>query len=312
MSEGAMRFDGKVAIVTGAGRGLGRSYAQAFAARGARVVVNDYGVDVEGRGSDQRPAAHVAEEIRKAGGEAVSCFASVSAQGGAEAIVDAAMDAFGRVDILVNNAGILREEEFPNFSDDIFEAHLATHVLGSWKVSHRVWPVMERQGGGRIVNIVSTAAFYGQAGNAAYSTCKAGVTGLTRSLALAGRAVGIKANGLAPGGLTRMAERYAGGMSAAEREEFSATLNHKDPTAMLLYLAHDRCASSGAFYSAMAGRVARHLAIESVGLCVQPGSLTPELIAGKAGVIDAMGEWLAPESVEDAARILEEMLSGRR
>ena len=189
-----IRFDERVVVVTGSGAGLGRAHALAFARRGAKVLVNDVStVTSDGPHGDSAASAVVAQ-IQAGGGEAVANQDSVER---GERLIEAAMDAWGRVDIVVNNAGILRDRAFANMTEDDWEAISRVHLLGAFKVSHAAWPLMQSAGYGRIVNTCS-AALYGNFGQANYSTAKAGLWGFTRTLAIEGARYGILANAIAP------------------------------------------------------------------------------------------------------------------
>lgn len=199
-------FDGKVAIVTGAGGGLGRSHSLELARRGARVVVNDLGGAVDGTGGSSEAALAVVEEIKAAGGEAIANGGSVSDHQGAASMVENAMKAWGRVDILINNAGILRDKSFAKMELDDFQIVLDVHLMGSVNVTKAVWPVMREQNYGRIVMTTSPTGLYGNFGQANYGAAKAGIAGLTRVLALESMKYGITVNTLAPAAWTRMTE----------------------------------------------------------------------------------------------------------
>ncbi len=236
------RFDGRVAIVTGAGRGIGRAHALLLAARGAQVVVNDLGGAMEGGGSSASVAAEVVAEIVGRGGEAVADTHDVSSVDGAEALIDAAHSTFGGLDVLVNNAGIIRWAEFPAADFQNLADHLAVHVAGSFNTSRAAWPRMVEQGYGRIVMTTSSGIF-GLRNNAAYAAAKAGIIGLTRSLADAGLRLGIKVNAVAPAAATRMAGNFDASAMAAD---FVAP--------MVAFLAHEDCPVTGSVYAAGAGR----------------------------------------------------------
>jgi NAD(P)-dependent dehydrogenase (short-subunit alcohol dehydrogenase family) len=263
-----LRFDGRVAVVTGAGRGIGRAHALLLAARGASVVVNDLGGSMEGLGTDAGPAAEVVAEIVAAGGTAIADDSDVSTQDGGKAIVERAVAEFGRIDVLVNNAGIVRWAGMPEVDADNLEAHLAVHVGGSFHTVRAAWPYMVEQGYGRIVMTTSSGVF-GLPTNTSYATAKGAVIGLTRSLATAGAKKGIKVNALAPAAMTRMAGPAPGDADVAMAPELVAP--------MVAYLAHEDCPVTGEIYAAGAGRFAR------IFLACTPGyvdtAATPEDIA---------------------------------
>jgi NAD(P)-dependent dehydrogenase (short-subunit alcohol dehydrogenase family) len=212
------------------------------------VVVNDLGGSIDGSGSDDEPASTVAAEIESAGGMAMADTNDVATPAGAQAIVDAAVSRFGRVDVLINNAGIVRWARFPNADEDNLAAHLAVHVHGSFHTTRAAWPHMVSQGYGRIVMTTSTGAL-GVPNNTSYATAKAAVIGLTRSLATAGAADGIKVNAIAPGAMTRMAGVDAESASPEMAPELAAP--------MVAFLAHEDCPVSGEIYAAGFGRFAR-------------------------------------------------------
>src|SRR5690349_8545521 len=195
MSE--LSFEGRVAIITGAGRGIGRAYAQLLAARGARVVVNDLGGSIEGEGADTAPAASVAAEIAADGGTAIADTNDVSTAVGGEALISRAVSEFGRVDVLINNAGIVRWAGMPDVDEANLRQHFAVHVGGSFNTTRAAWPHMVDQNYGRIVMTTSSGIF-GLPTNLSYAMAKSAVIGLTRSLALAGRKQNIKANLISP------------------------------------------------------------------------------------------------------------------
>lgn len=278
-----LRFDGRVAIVTGAGRGIGRGHAVLLANRGARVVVNDRGGSVQGDGADTGPASDVAAEITAAGGTAIPDANDVATPVGAQALVDAAIREFGRLDILVNNAGIMRWAAFPDVSDDDLEQHWAVHAGGSFHMARAAWPHLVDQGYGRIVMTTSTGVL-GLSHNTAYAMAKGGVIGLTRSLAAAGVAHGIKVNGVAPAAATRMAGPVSD--PGAMTPELVAP--------MVAYLAHEDCPVNGELYTAGAGRFAR-LFLGTTAGCVVPDP-TVEAVAGHwAAINDLAGYSIPPD-----------------
>jgi len=209
MSE-PITFDGRVAIVTGAGGGLGREYALELARRGARVVVNDLGGTVDGTGASTSAADVVVEEIAASGGEAVANYDSVSTRDGGEAITQTALDAFGTVDIVVNNAGILRDKSFANMSLDEVESVIDVHLKGGFFVAHPAFKVMKEKGYGRFVHTTSASGLFGNFGQANYGAAKMGLVGLSSVLAIEGTKYNIKSNAIAPIARTRMTENILG------------------------------------------------------------------------------------------------------
>ncbi|MGH8978061.1 MAG: SDR family NAD(P)-dependent oxidoreductase [Acidimicrobiia bacterium] len=247
------RFDGRVAIVTGAGRGIGRAYAHLLADRGAKVVVNDLGGSMEGVGADAEPASTVAAEIAAAGGAAIADHSDVSTVAGADALAGTAVEQFGRVDILINNAGIIRWAGLPEADAENLAQHLAVHVGGSFNTTRAVWPDMSEQGYGRVV-MTTSAGLFGLPNNVSYATAKGAVIGLTRSVATAGAANGIKINLIAPAAVTRM----AGGRG-------SPVMAPDVVAPMAAFLAHEDCPVSGEIYAAGAGRFARIFIAQTEG-----------------------------------------------
>ncbi|WP_067455142.1 SDR family oxidoreductase [Actinomadura macra] len=256
MSE--LRYDGRVAIVTGAGHGLGRRHALELAARGARVVVNDLGGDRSGTGASAGPAQQVVDEITKAGGEAVANPDNVATPEGARAIVQTALDAFGKVDIVVNNAGILRDRSFKNMTADEFDAVIAVHVRGSFLVSSAAWPHLREQGYGRVVNTSSPAGLFGNFGQVNYATAKMGLVGFTKTLAQEGAKYGIRVNAIAPIAWTRMTEDLL-------PADFAAKLGVEQVTPLVAYLVHEDNEDSGEVYTVGGGRIAKIFVAEGPG-----------------------------------------------
>ena len=246
-------FEGRVAAITGAGRGIGRAYAHLLAERGAEVVVNDLGGTKEGDGADPEPAGRVAGEIVEAGGTAIPETSDVSRVDGGKALIDAALDEFGRIDIVINNAGNIRWGGLPEADADNLATHLAVHVGGSFNTTRAVWPHMVDRGYGRIVMTTSTGMF-GLVDNLGYATAKAAVVGMTRSLSVAGRSHGIGVNLIAPNAWTRM-----GGAdpTAPETKPAPGQMEPELVAPMVAFLAHESCDVSGEIYLAGAGRFAR-------------------------------------------------------
>ena len=207
-----IRFDGRVAIVTGAGGGLGRQHALALGKRGAKVVVNDFGVARDGSGGSASPAEQVADEIRAAGGEAMAAACSVTDEAGVGAMVEAAKAKWGRVDILVNNAGVLRDKTFAKMSIDDFRFVIEVHLMGAAICSKAVWETMREQNYGRIVMTTSSSGLYGNFGQSNYAAAKMGLVGLMQTLAIEGAKYDIRVNSLAPTAATRMTEDLGAGL----------------------------------------------------------------------------------------------------
>jgi NAD(P)-dependent dehydrogenase (short-subunit alcohol dehydrogenase family) len=249
-------FDGRVAVITGAGRGIGRAYARLLADRGASVVVNDLGGSIDGVGADDEVASAVAAEIVAAGGAAIADKSDVATETGSQALIDAALEEFGRLDILINNAGIVRWAGFPKADAENLARHLAVHVAGSFNTTRAAWPHMVAQGYGRIVMTTSTGML-GLPNNLSYATAKAAVVGLTRSLTTAGAAHGIKVNLIAPAAFTRMAGQPTTQAEPPSPDAAAAQMTPELVAPMVAFLAHESCPVSGEMYAAGAGRFAR-------------------------------------------------------
>jgi NAD(P)-dependent dehydrogenase (short-subunit alcohol dehydrogenase family) len=291
---GELRFDGRVAVVTGAGGGLGREHALLLASRGASVVVNDLGGAVDGTGSSSAPAEQVAAEIRSAGGVAVADGNSVATPEGGEAIVRTALDAFGRVDILVNNAGVLRDQTFSKMDAGSWDAVIAVHLRGAMCVTLPAWRHMRERGYGRIVNTSSNTGLFGNFGQAAYGAAKMGLVGLTRVLALEGSRYGIAVNAVAPMARTRMTEDLLGRL--ADRLDPSLV------SPVVAFLAHEECAATGEVLSCGGGRVARVFVGVTPG-CFDP-TLSPESVRDRWDAIQDEGGYAVPRSVTEELALL--------
>jgi NAD(P)-dependent dehydrogenase (short-subunit alcohol dehydrogenase family) len=231
-----MLLDGKVAVVTGSGRGIGRAIALALAGEGARVVINDVGCEVDGRGGTQDPAAQVVREIEGAGGTAAANYDSVATWEGATGIVKTAVDSFGRLDILVNNAGIVRDRSLAKMSEEEFDAVIGVHLKGSFNCARHAVEVMRQNGYGRIINITSSAGLRGNFGQSNYGAAKAGIMGLTFVWAIELGRYGITVNALAPAGATRMVGTIPGFEGKTPPAEMDPGMNG----ALIAYLASER------------------------------------------------------------------------
>jgi NAD(P)-dependent dehydrogenase (short-subunit alcohol dehydrogenase family) len=269
-----LNFDGRVAVVTGAGRGIGRAYAHLLAERGAQVVVNDLGGSIEGDGADAAPASAVVAEIVAAGGNAIPDSSDVSTTAGAETLARAAIEQFGRIDVLINNAGIIRWAGMPAVTIEEVEQHLAVHTAGSFNTARAAWPYMAERGYGRIV-MTTSAGVFGLAGNVSYSTAKGAVIGLARTLATEGREHGIKVNLVAPNAYTRMAGEPNKALETAMPPELVAPI--------VAFLAHEDCPVTGEIYAAGGGRFGRIFIAQTDGY----------LAGADASVEDVRAHWAA-------------------
>jgi NAD(P)-dependent dehydrogenase (short-subunit alcohol dehydrogenase family) len=269
-----LRFDERVAIVTGGGRGMGASHCRALAARGAKVVVNDLGVAHDGSQPDAAPAEEVAASIVAAGGQAVADAHSVSTPEGGQAIVQTALTHFGRVDIVVNNAGIITLRPFHETDADNFTQHIAVGLLGAFNVTRAAWPYMTEAGYGRVLTVASSAIF-GIPIHIGYAAAKAGQIGFVKSLALAEPTLDIKVNALVPAAATRMGQaRRPATATPVAPPSGQPRLQMGSPeqvSAAVLYLAHDSCELNGEIIGAGGGKVDR------IFLAATPGYLKPEL-----------------------------------
>ncbi|HUB71571.1 MAG TPA: SDR family oxidoreductase [Acidimicrobiales bacterium] len=297
-----LSFDGRVAIITGAGGAIGRSHALELARRGARVVVNDVGGSVHGEGEAKTAAQLVVDEIKAGGGEAVANFDTVTTPEGGEAIVQCALSAFGRVDILVNNAGILRDRAFHNMTIDDMNAVLDVHLRGAMFVTQPAFRLMREQKFGRIVNTTSASGLFGNFGQANYGAAKAGLWGLTRVLAHEGSRVNIRVNAIAPLARTRMTEGLFG--------ELEDLLAPASITAVVAYLAHESCELNGCVYSVAGGRVARIFMAETQGVLLP--SPTAEAFRDSLQAVDdgagKDGRYFVPSSLSEEKEIIERSL----
>ncbi|OED42271.1 3-oxoacyl-ACP reductase [Chromatiales bacterium (ex Bugula neritina AB1)] len=263
----------RVAIVTGSGSGLGRSHALQLAARGAKVVVNDFGGSRDGTGGSAGAAEQVVSEIKAAGGEAIANFANVTSDAEVQAMVEQTMDTWGRVDVLVNNAGILRDKSFAKLQGDDWRAVVDVHLNGAANCSRAVWPVMREQSYGRIVMTTSTSGIYGNFGQANYGAAKSGVVGLMNVLHIEGEKYDIRVNCLAPTAATRMTVDV---MS----EEMLESLAPEHVTPAVLFLASEN-GPKRTVLLAGAGCFTVAKLIEAEGIYLEEENRTPEQIAEK-------------------------------
>jgi NAD(P)-dependent dehydrogenase (short-subunit alcohol dehydrogenase family) len=252
------RFDGRVAVITGAGRGLGREYAMLLASKGAKVVINDLGGSIKGEGADSGPANEVVKEIRAAGGEAVACTDSVATPQGGRAIIQAAIDHFGRIDVLIHNAGNVRYGSLEEIPQEDFDAVVDVHLKGAFHVVRPAFPIMAKAGYGRVVLTSSIGGLYGNKSCVNYGVSKAGIIGLNNIVALEGAEKGIRSNIILPGAVTRMAD----GLDTSQYPPMGADL----VAPVVAWLAHESCSITGEMLVSMAGRVARAFIAETRGV----------------------------------------------
>jgi NAD(P)-dependent dehydrogenase (short-subunit alcohol dehydrogenase family) len=257
-----IRFDGRVAIVTGAGGGLGRTHALLLASRGAKVVVNDLGGAADGTGAGTTMAEKVAEEIRSAGGEAVPNYDGVDTWQGGQAIVKTAVDAFGKVDILINNAGILRDKSFMKMEEEDIDKVFAVHLKGAFNVTKAAFPVMRENNYGRIVMTTSSSGLYGNFGQTNYAAAKMGLVGFMNTLKIEGARYNILVNTIAPIAGTRMT---AGVMPP----ELVEKLKPDYISPIVAYMCSEECTDSGIVFVAGAGYFSRAVMVEGPGISLK-------------------------------------------
>lgn len=269
-----IRFDDQVVLITGAGGGLGRAYALAFARRGAKVVVNDIGAARDGAGNSQGPAETVVAEIRALGAEAIANTDSVADPDGGEAMVKAATDAFGRLDVLVNNAGILRDTSLARMKPEDWNAILDVHLKGAFCVTAPAFRVMKNQGYGRILFTTSAAGLYGNFGQTHYAAAKMGLVGLMQTVCIEGRKNGVQANAIAPLAASRMTEDLL-------PPEVLENMNPDTVAPLVLWLASRECVESGSVFNMGLGCLNRVQVVTGRGVRFDPKiPLAPEALAG--------------------------------
>jgi len=310
-----LRFDGRVAVVTGAGRGLGRAYALLLASRGARVVVNDLGGSVTGAGSGGDAAESTVREITARGGVAVADTHSVSTPESARAIVDAALDAFGTVDILVNNAGTVGDAAFEDMTADRLDPLLDVHLRGAFFVTGPAWKIMRDNGFGRVVNTCSAAGILGAARMSNYGSAKTGLIGLTRVLAAEAGDADIRVNAVAPIAATRMLDQsmrsvadLAGDEAAAAADDvmqpFLARLDPGLVAPVVGYLCHPDCAVTGEMFTVGAGQVARFFIGRTRGF-YSPTLSMEEVVAHLDQILDTRGHTVPSGPADEMVTLLQ-------
>jgi len=298
-------FGDQVVVVTGAGRGLGRLYALELAARGASVVVNDIGGTMGGDGADARVAEAVVAEIEKAGGVALASHDSVATLEGGHAIVDAAVDRFGRLDAVVSNAGIFHTQPFEELSADDWRRMLNVHLDGGFHLSQPAFRVMKAQGYGRFVFIVSSAGLFGQPNSAHYAAAKAGLMGLTNVIAIEGADHGILANTVLPFGYTRMVFETLGGEDLREHSGFLRSIEPELVVPIVVFLASRACEVTHQNYSACAGRFARAFVGLAEGWLAEGGPApTADDVAANFDEISTVEPFTVPSSIFDEVAAL--------
>jgi NAD(P)-dependent dehydrogenase (short-subunit alcohol dehydrogenase family) len=298
-----IRFDGRVAVITGAGSGLGRSYALELARRGARVVVNDLGGSTEGRGSSQAAADRTVEEIRKAGGEAVASYDSVATPAGGAAIVQRALDAFGQVDIAINNAGILRDKTFPKLEWADLDAVLDVHLRGAFYVTRPAFKLMKDRGYGRILMTASGAGVFGNFGQSNYGAAKMGLVGLANVLAEEGRKYDIKVNVIAPIAQTRLTGELMKNLEIDLDPDLVMPLS--------CYLVSEACPLTHEIFSVGGGRFARIFIGECEGWYAGKGARpTLEDVRDQMDRIRDIRHSFVPNNLGEETAAVMKMLAG--
>ena len=289
-----LRFDDRVAVVTGAGRGLGREYALLLAARGAKVVVNDNGSSIKGDADDAGPAQDVVREIEAAGGQAVACTASVATPEGGQAIVQAALDTFGRIDILIHNAGNVRYGLLDEMSFEDFQSVVDVHLMGAFYLVRSAFPHMKSAGYGRIVLTSSVGGLYGNQRCANYAVSKSGMIGLSNVAAIEGAEHDIKCNLIVPAAVTRMAE----GLDTSAYPPMGPEL----VAPVVGWLAHETCSVTAEMLISAAGRIARAYVAETEGV-FRPSWTIEEVAADMDKIRDPDPVWFFPPPTGQAGHL---------
>jgi NAD(P)-dependent dehydrogenase (short-subunit alcohol dehydrogenase family) len=284
---GELRLDGRVVLVTGAGRGLGRAYAELLAQRGASVVVNNR---IRPGLEQERPVAkQVVDAIVASGGTAAASTDDISSVEGARAAVAVAIERFGRLDAVVNNAGIAESQKFADYPHERFAALLAIHLSGTWHVSQAAWPHLADSGTGRILNTVSRGAYLGDPQGAAYAASKGAIHGLTRALAVEGIADGIKANAICPAAWTPLYDRAATDIGQEARAALQENLKVSYVAPVVVALVHPDCPCNGEVITAIGRRVSRYYVAETRGIEIDDGFTPEEFLARLPDVWDESG-----------------------
>ena len=302
MSE--IRFDDRVAVITGAGGGLGKTYALDFAKRGGKVVVNDLGGAADGTGGGSSMADQTVKEINEAGGTAVANYDSVATPEGGESIIQTALDNFGQVDIVVNNAGILRDKSFAKLSSEELEIVLDVHLKGAFFVSQPAFRAMKQNNYGRFVHTASAAGIFGNFGQTNYGAAKMGLVGLMNVLAVEGAKHGIKANAIAPVATTRLTEGLLGGLADALDPNFV--------TPLVTYLCSEKCELTHEIFDVGGGRYARIFVGMADGWVAPKGSIpSPDDIYENIDQIRDQEGYTVPESIADETKAVAEAIKSQ-
>jgi NAD(P)-dependent dehydrogenase (short-subunit alcohol dehydrogenase family) len=288
-----LRFDDRVVVITGGGRGLGREYARLLASRGARIVVNDAGVSVAGSGFDAGPAEEVVREIEALGGEAIASTASVATQEGCDEIIETALDRFGQIDVLIANAGNVRRSPLAEMRTEDFQSVIDVHFTSSFRLVRAVMPMMTAANYGRIVLTSSIVGLYGNHQAVNYAMAKSGMIGLNNVAALEGEPHNVKSNIILPGSVTRIAAGADQRGFPAAPESLPETMAPSMIAPAVGWLAHETCSISGEMLISIGGRVARAFIAESGGV-VRPERTIEDIAVNIEAIRDVRNPWVFP------------------